>query len=253
MPMDTDTYRYLMSALMQVFGALVALDAIFLVFQQQAMGSLKTKLLQQIGRHVSLINKFGELSFNTRREIVAETERYADVFETLKHAEILHAAETAFDAISSKITHEDTKAKQMRAKADADRTVATFSQHAYKHEQNLLAANRTRTVLAHCSQKYRNIHRQEEQMPKVVTATMAVPAGLVVLFAVALAPAGHLSEGYNAWTAAIAVLLSAGALFYLVWTARGIMVGIKDVANQKTETNPAPVPPLGAPAATPSP
>lgn len=226
--MDTDTFRYLMSALMQVFGALVALDAIFLVFQQQAMGSFKTKLLQQIGRQVSLINRFNGFSFTTRPEIAPETERDADVFETFKFEDIFREVESAKNAIDSKIDKEQQEMLKALAQAAAHPTAFGHAQKASKHENNLREANRTATLLHHCFWQYNTIRRREDAIPKQVTATMAVPAGLVIIFSLALAPAGPASETYNMYAAITAIALSAIALGYLVLTARAIMVGPKD-------------------------
>ena len=77
---DTGFYLYLMSALMQVFGALIAVDAIFLVFRHEALRRRLSDSLHAIGFAVAQYHTKTLIGFSYASNYHMKLTYYSDQF-----------------------------------------------------------------------------------------------------------------------------------------------------------------------------
>lgn len=223
--MPDDTYRYLMSALMQVFGALVALDAVFLVFKQQNMIGLKSKLLFQIGRYVSLLVRYRTFSFEAVRSHIDEIERNAAVFETRPVSLIIKSVDDAEKCLAEhrKVKTSVLSELEERQKHGTDSSAKQTSCVIDGVKREMDEIDRVESLWRFYTKGYFNILQKEKRLPTLLVATMGVPSLLVIVFSVGLCLAGRMSETGNAWFGCIAIGLGAISLAFLVWAAHDVM------------------------------
>lgn len=212
--MNTDTYRYLLSALVQVFGALVAVDAVFVIFQQQNLSSLKAKVLFQVGRYVTAVLRYRRMyDLYHDRAHADDIDRDANAFQVLRPQEVEERIGQAVKWVANETV-------RLQQGIDGPRTEHWDLDAA---KRNLTDLRQNSPLFHYFVDQYKGICRKEEQMPMLLVATMGVPACLVVAFSIALTFAGAIPDTANCVIGFSAIAASAIALLFLVTTAHRIM------------------------------
>lgn len=205
--MNHDTLRYLLSALIQVFGALVAVDAMFLIFQHQYLVSRRAPLLLELARYVITLVKLREpydtLASPRERDIV-ERGVARLVIQTPK--DISAAIAEAHDFMEKEIEkwdhglthgHEDTW----------DESAA---------RNNLAHLRNHKPQFEYVMREYASIQDRLTALPILVAKSMGLPAFLVVLFSFALCWVGKMTESQNLMVAGPTIVISALGLYFLI-------------------------------------
>ena len=95
---DINTYRYLMSALSQVFAALVAVNAVFLVLRYESIIRHRGRVLKTLSLFTQIINASGQLELNgTDTSILKRSQIHSEYFQALSEShkyERIEKAET---------------------------------------------------------------------------------------------------------------------------------------------------------------
>lgn len=209
--MDTDSLRYLLSAPIQVFGALVAVDAIFLIFQHQYLVARRSPLLCELGRYVIMLTKHHKVydslvSLRERGEVI---ELEARRFETKRPDEITKGISEAQDWMVKEIERLDHGLTHGH-KEHWDENAA---------RSNLADLRRHRPQFEYFIGEYNSIQEKLGKMPAMVAKSMGLPGALVIVLSILLCFVGTLSEGQNAIVAAVAIVLSGLGLCFLIHQA----------------------------------
>jgi len=220
--MDIDTYRYLMSALTQVFGALIAIDAIFLIFQQQNILSLKSKLLFQIGRYVTLILDFRTIKIDVMQTSRCEIDTDAALFEIKTPQDIQNTIQETQTVIEHHFTETTSSLQSWKKKAEKNNSEQVLNQIRDLNAK-LRDVTRIKSLFRDCTDRYFAVLQKKELLPSLLAATMFIPAVLVLIYSTALAQAGCMSTKLTAIYAYTAIFISLSALAFLVRTALNVM------------------------------
>lgn len=199
---------------MQVFGALVAVDAVFLVFQHQNLAAMRSRILFLLGRYVTMMLRHHHMyDLYDRQDVLDKVDREADAFEALGCAEI----EERISRAEKWLSDEQTRLTQSLGSGNTqnlDRNAAISNLKDIK-----TYGPQFKFHVAH----YRGLTIREQEKPSLLVRIMGVPSALVVFFALLLAPAGKLSEFWNLVLGVSAVIIAACGLIYLVITAKKII------------------------------
>lgn len=211
--MNTESLRYLLSALIQVFGALVAVDAIFLIFQHQYLVARRSPLLFELGRYVFMITRYHRVGENP------------DSLAHHREQELIEPEARRFETKNpSEITQEIVKAHDWMVKEIESLEHGLTHGHKEHWDENAARNNledlrRHRPQLEYFIAEYEKIRNKLVAMPAMVAKCMGVPGTLVVILCVALYPVGSLSEWQNGFLATVAIVLSALGLWFLIHQA----------------------------------
>lgn len=210
---NIDTFRYLLSALVQVFGAVVAVDAMFLIFQNQSLANRRSQVLRRLGRDCELIERSKRIPVLSGTDTVrAGVDTAALMFECLSRDEIEESLSKAEKTVEDWNTARRTMIEQARAEGQERPSLQT----------ELDQSKKTLPVFRRNIEEYHRIESNLKDIPWYVALTMGVPAAASVVFAVLLSLT-ELGPGWRMSFAIIALVLSAVVFAFLTLTARKIV------------------------------
>jgi len=214
--MNVDTYRYLMSALIQVFGALIAVDGVFLVFRYDLCSREVRSALNELGRFVAFKRVFGSVpdatQYRKRIDVVqAESARLASCRS--------EDADQRLANVQAWLAQEVTRyGESLKSPGDNTPNASTSLQQQFDRVQS------TRDGFDAEYSRYLRLRKRIASFPAFMTKVMGVPALLASLFALCLLTTDRLCErGLLTCFATCAVVLSAGGMTLIVYWARQIV------------------------------
>jgi hypothetical protein len=196
--MDIESYRYLMSALIQVFGALIAVDAIFLVLRYERIRNRLDVAINRVGFHTLMIKKQGRIFGIADDEFsFQECKNEADMFVLLNSKEIYQEIQRAQDKLRQSIENWRDIFKQK-----LDQVQQGHARDRLARAERDLGAFQTET------EEYKRCHVLLQGFPALVVKSMVIPAVLSLTFSLLLL----CSESISSITfCRIQLLLAAGA------------------------------------------
>ena len=206
--MEAETFRYLLSALIQVFGALIALDVVVLVLRYQGVRNRLDLTAFELGKVLAMIDGFKKILWDGERSEHVRSE--AALFQSLdlkKRDEKIGKVKNDLDS-----DIEEMKQKIQAAGRDANK-LRTYNGKLSEMEQ-------AEKELIEKKTHYQRLADEVKFITLAATKIMALPSGTVVLFAILLC---HADTVCGTWLVGIAwgaVAISAIVLFTLVVWAR---------------------------------
>ena len=208
--MDIDTYRYLMSSLIQVFGALIAVDVIFLVLRYQDYQSRLSTITYELGSVVVMLEHFQKvLEGHEREKRFATIDPEANVFKSTDAKDRLARICRAQQEAETRVTEAKTRVSELRETTE-------IRQKIYLQEQSEIQIRSLAEFVRH-NRIYNALLMRMDNTRSLIPKMMGLPAGLVLAFSLSLIPAERLKAmGFLLSASLIVVAVSGIALYLLV-------------------------------------
>jgi hypothetical protein len=193
---NENAFLYIMSSLIQVFGALVAADTVFLVILHEALTRRKNQILQRIGIYVAAIAEAGNLP--DFRHPNLDIARYAACSQLFLAMDDVQQQEH-LDQANGQL--ENSCRAQSLPKGESER-----------RRQGLSLFQTARIGLT-------EIDKQLRGFPRLVMATMSIPAVLSALFSILLWLGS--AKGWYNYVAGISIMCAClGFAWIIYWAVR---------------------------------
>lgn len=197
--MTVETFRYLFSALIQVFGTIIAVNAIFLILKHDSnikrLEILKKKLTMD-----ALSWGRGALDYTKDFDRLEKLEMPAIYISTYPDDKFRNYIRTKKENISSSIKHQEAEMGKDDVNEEWRRRAHS---QAKKHREAL-------EMLESHEEQYLNLLNRIKNFFKLVIKTMSVPAFLAILFSFGLLFTENIScLGFLTSVAIFAISLSA--------------------------------------------
>jgi len=208
--MDIDTYRYLMSSLIQVFGALIAVDVVFLVFRYQDYQSRLSTITYELGRVAVMLEDYQRLlGGHADASRLATIEPKANVFKSLGgKVRMARIQKVQQDMVRTMARAE----KDMKALPDTSASAYPRSQI----EDSIAAQKKGLEELDRHHHIYTDLLRRMDDTRRLIPKMMGLPACLVLAFSLTLIPAEQLKAMSFLLPASLIVVAVSGVALYLL-------------------------------------
>ncbi len=207
--MEVDTYRYLMSALIQVFGALIAVDAIFLILRYQALEKRRMDAIERFGAQHRQIYIGHPLLLNPAE--FASIMGSGLAYDKLGSEDLLTLLNSAKEALDQKI--KDNTIDLEEAKSKRSETIITEKKD---YIGKLAESKRGIQRLSYAQQR---ITTEIGKVPQLVLFLMGIPAILAIVFAIFLSLSDTISSIRTVVTV-FAIIFSGLGFFIIIRSAQ---------------------------------
>ncbi len=165
--MTLDTYRYLFSALTQVFGAIIAIGGVFIVWKYDII----QRKIEQITKRLGILAYFVENTTTRHQERAAYSEGLmkADEFLTYEPSRVIKIVEEKIIKLDEEIKIETEKAKTKEL------TLSNKNEKSYSRRRIKLYLT-----------KFRHYLKIKDSFPQSIWKIMGIPALLVIALSVGL-------------------------------------------------------------------
>lgn len=209
--MDVDTYRYLLSALIQVFGAVIALDVVVLVLKYQDVRNRLDLAAFELGKVLSMVDQHRDYrDFLSGGYDFEKINSEASLFQSLDLNRRDERIKEVENTLIGKISSAKQKIEVPNTHID---TVTALGRALPKMEE---AKSKLKEKKTH----YQGLADEMKSIPLAATKIMALPAATVVSFSILLCYADTLCETWLFGMAWGAVAMSAIVLLKLIGWAR---------------------------------
>lgn len=211
--MNVETYRYLISSLIQVFGALIALDLFVLVIRYQDILNRLDLAAFQVGKVLSMIKNYKRLlHYKTDGMEFEYVSSDASMFQSFN----INKRNDMIKEVEENLLRWVADLEKERDKGNA---TGAGSLREYGVAKNALIEKKMH---------YQTLSDEMKSIPTLAIKLMAFPAGTVVVFSILLIHADWFSKATLYWMAWGTVITSGIVLSLLVKWAWGLFLQSKE-------------------------
>ena len=214
--MEIETYRYLMSALIQVFGALIAVDAIFLIIRYQTLNSKLKSILYDLSRNI--------VSLRVHRRIWNELDTPRRIYEVERAShKYMYLDNEAIDLAIKESTKKINKAIKIKQEKIADIRPNAPKMKTEKRKLEYLIEDKE--TFEDQVGRYHIIRDQLNKTPILVVKVMGVPSILVIGFSIFLcwSDSSGMFDHHN-FIAILSIIFSGIGFGFLIFWARSSFI-----------------------------
>lgn len=204
--MDIVTYRYLMSALIQVFGALIAVDAIFLLLSYENSKNKLKVVRQQLLLHYIMARDYKKIFRPGNTFEYINCKKHIENFELSENKEIVQMIQNYGKNLKKEIKDKKRKLKEGPSQSGRDPDIETF-----QHILDVLESDKTH---------FENLNSKVKSFKKIVAKSMIIPASIALILAIELLLA-DIPPLPNSllYYGVLSVLLSGAGFFSIIYYA----------------------------------